>query len=67
MKKVKIFIKIDKDIVIFKYNYLSWYKIKNGERVMSAEGFSYDDFMNQVLAQYPLNSVQSFVLENISE
>ena len=67
LKLVEIFINDGKELIKFRYAYGIWSKFKNGEEVITAEGYTYEDFINQVLTQYPINSVKSFKLNDIGK
>ncbi|MBU3186568.1 hypothetical protein [Clostridium estertheticum] len=67
LRLVEIFINDGNELVEFKYNCRTWYKFSQGVEIMKGEGFSYKDFLDQVLHQYPLLSVKSFKLNDISE
>jgi hypothetical protein len=67
LKRVEIFICDNEEFIEFKYQYGIWYKIIDNKEAIKAEGWTYEDFINQVLNQYPLDSVKSFKLNNISK
>lgn len=67
LKLVEIFICDGKEFIEFKYQYGTWYKIIDNKQVIKAEGWHYNDFMEQVLNQYPLDSVKSFKLNDLSK
>lgn len=66
----KATIEIPNENVIFEYNYGDYSKYRNGIEVMKATGscgcgISYEDFINDVIHQYPLNETNKMIINMI--
>jgi hypothetical protein len=46
----------------FRFNYGVWEKFVDGSRVVIANGVTYEEFIEQVIHQYPIDKVDQFYL-----
>jgi hypothetical protein len=67
LKSVDVFICTGKDLIYFKYRNGEWKKYINERLGIKASGDTYEEFINNVLFNYPLDSVKSFRLVDINK